>query len=364
MAPAWKWEYGVRVTVVGHASARWRGAKSQAEANRLNDALSKQRAESIRIAVEQILKRELPNVKIEPSTSGSGQGPRGFELGSKGVGSGEPLRKGGPDENEAINRSVVVILELATPRTAQIPKSRPGRIYAFSTTWTLKVMEFQVLAIGPGGGFIKLILRNPFTGKEMSASANVAGGGINVDIIKNAFKKLDPNRALKVGKPIGDEVAFQTNRAMGFDDFDGQLIRVGKVELNLAIGIPKTKIGIGYGAKLAYLSFESLGLKAELLPFDASYGLRTSSWASGLVFAGKLKLEGQNPGDWLDMPVFDDGTYRSGDYYHDGMIVSFPTGLAKLSDLANQDRKRLTDFVTNWAKNIAVIAQSHDLSVK
>lgn len=47
----------VRITVVGHASTRWLGAKSRAEAERLNKALSDQRAENVRATVERILKQ-------------------------------------------------------------------------------------------------------------------------------------------------------------------------------------------------------------------------------------------------------------------------------------------------------------------
>src|SRR5215831_13359049 len=82
----------VRVTVVGHASARWRGAKDKADADRLNLALSNQRANNVRVVVEQILKREIPNVTIASGSSPApGQPPSGVQVGWYGVGSRAPF---------------------------------------------------------------------------------------------------------------------------------------------------------------------------------------------------------------------------------------------------------------------------------
>jgi outer membrane protein OmpA-like peptidoglycan-associated protein len=51
----------VRIDVVGHASRRWRGAKTPAEAEQLNQQLSEARAQNIRKVVEAIVKKELPS---------------------------------------------------------------------------------------------------------------------------------------------------------------------------------------------------------------------------------------------------------------------------------------------------------------
>jgi hypothetical protein len=84
-------ELSVRITVVGHASARRRGAVSAAEAARHNQDLSELRARNVQAVVGQILKRELPGVNIA--------------VGAKEVGSQFPAEPERPQDNEAVRRS-------------------------------------------------------------------------------------------------------------------------------------------------------------------------------------------------------------------------------------------------------------------
>jgi len=60
-----KYSLIVRVRVEGRASRRWRGAANQAEADKLNKALSEARAQNLRKPVIDILKKQLPGVTIE-----------------------------------------------------------------------------------------------------------------------------------------------------------------------------------------------------------------------------------------------------------------------------------------------------------
>jgi hypothetical protein len=119
-------ELKVRVTVIGRASRRWRGASSQAEADRLNQALSEARAQNLRKPVEGILKRELPGVTIDAPAQGLGS-HHGFPL------TGE--------NNAAIDRSVVVIVELTPTTKLTDTVRRPAKIYTPSKYWTLKVVS-------------------------------------------------------------------------------------------------------------------------------------------------------------------------------------------------------------------------------
>jgi hypothetical protein len=150
-----------RVTVVGHASMRWRGAKNTAEAARLNLALSNQRAENLRAFVVQILKREIPNVTIEQATSlVPGQHATGVQVGSYGVGSGQPVLnpappKINPQENNPVNRSVVVFIELITTHYGHADVSlTPLRIGARTQFWYGKVMAIEGGAVGAAGYFL------------------------------------------------------------------------------------------------------------------------------------------------------------------------------------------------------------------
>ena len=116
----------VRIEVIGRASRRWRGARSPAEADRLNQALSEQRAQNLRKPVEEILRKELPGVKIEAPAKGLGS-HHGFPL------TGE--------DNAAIDRSVVVSVDLITTIKGTRTEFRPRKIYAPSKFWTLRVVS-------------------------------------------------------------------------------------------------------------------------------------------------------------------------------------------------------------------------------
>ena len=50
-------------------------------------------------------------------------------------------------------------------------------------------------------------------------------------------------------------------------------------------------------------------------------------------------------------------------HHYDGLLLSFPTEKAGLNDLTAKDRERLTNFVTNKARNIAVFADSGYIAV-
>jgi hypothetical protein len=60
----------LRVTIVGHASPRWRGAPSNADADRLNAILANQRADAVFSAVEKLLRVRLRgNLTIEKNVT-------------------------------------------------------------------------------------------------------------------------------------------------------------------------------------------------------------------------------------------------------------------------------------------------------
>ena len=138
-------------TVVGRASRRWRGAPSPTEADRLNQALSEARAQNLRKPVEDILKKELPGVKIEAQGLGSHQG---FPL------TGE--------DNAAIDRSVVAIVELTMISKGFRSETRPTKIYAPSKYWTLKVVSMLNARIaGYKRVDMTVTVRSSTTGREL-----------------------------------------------------------------------------------------------------------------------------------------------------------------------------------------------------
>ncbi|MGD9616418.1 MAG: hypothetical protein AB7H90_04595 [Alphaproteobacteria bacterium] len=318
----------VRVTIVGRASRRWRGAKSPAEAERLNQALSEARAQNLRKPVEDILRKELPGVKIEAPAQGLGS-QHGFPL------TGE--------DNAAIDRSVVVAIELTTTLRGTRTEFRPTKIYAPSKYWTLKVVSL----VGGSGGLkvvhMRVKVRSSTTGRELTMAGTLAGGAL-----PSPKKPFDLDNRKNLDQPIGQEVTFTTPEAEGFDYFvgseNGQWVRL----VNAGVGFIRKR-------ETTFLQFTSLDTEPGSLVFDYSKGWSLPKVDLGVV-TGILKVEGAVPSDYIDgstmVTVPTQDVHRS----HDGLLVSFPTEKAGWTDLTAKDRERLTDFVTSKARNIAALA--------
>lgn len=329
-APADRDQFSIRMSVVGHASPRWKTAKNITEADRRNMRLSQQRAHNVRQAVAKVLRKELPGVAIE--------------LGEKAVGSRQPF-PGPYSDNRAIDRSVVVELDLTTKSKSYTTRSNPPRrVFAPSKFWEVTVVDVTKVVAGVALLMLRIVLKNYITGKEIVLSGKLAGGGMSSKVF-DFGGKINPGA---IGKPIGDKIIFETPEALTFSDFDGQVVRVGKVDVKF-----------GIGADMSYLTFPLLHHRPELLIFEHHRLKLGFPGAEGFVVAGKMHLEGSNPGDWYEVPSAPDlvpiqKTYTA----TDALVVTFPTGRAGLSDLTSKDRKRLLDFVTNKARNVGVFLKS------
>jgi hypothetical protein len=336
----------VRVSVVGRASSRWKTAKSPAQADRLNQRLSESRAQNIYNAVADIIKRELPKLPIAVSW--------------KGVGSHEGFPTVG-DDNPAIDRSVIVMVDLATTTASYKFQHRaPRRIYVPSKVWTLRVHNmFRVAALGYVQIFLRLGIINPYSQKEMLLSGWLRGGGAAISV-RDSFK-LDksslmgdiPN--LAIGR-VGKDVSFLTKEAMDFDDlndFDkGRMVRLDKIDVSA--GLRSYDTG---------LVFTDLDTDPTPLWFEHNFLTLGGLKADAFVVFGKLRREGPNPGDYLELPTPDDIIpTQSSQASHDGLLLTFPTEKADLKDLSDKDRRCLTDFVVNKARNIAVMSHYFDIT--
>ena len=323
----------IRITVIGHASARWRGAGSQAERTRLNEALSNRRADNVRAAVEQILRQQLPTIPILPGSSPApGQEPAGVQLGAYGVGSREPLFKStDPKENDPRNRSVQVLVELTTTEHGVTGASRaPRRISAITDSWYVKVVSLKGGALGAAGYRMELNIRNPLSNKVATYTAILGGGGVGGPISLS-------------GSDLDSEYLFTTSKAMGFDDFDGEWIRVERAGASL-----------GIKAIVSYLTFTSLGNGAALLPFQRTMGISLSKPnLEGFVVSGKLSIKGQNPGNWYEVDGGTDTIPFAVDHHTgDGLVLTFPTGKAGMRDIKPSEHDRLRNFITQWARQV------------
>ena len=339
-------DLAVRVRVIGHASPRWKSAKDPAEADCLNLQLSAQRAGNVRQAVADILKHELPGLPIQVPANGVGSHER-FPTAS--------------EDNAAVDRSVLVMIELTTTRAdAQIRANPPQRVYVPSKVWSLKVLTMlhSLAALGYVEIFLRVAIRNPYSGKEMILSGILRGGGASTSI-KDSLKI---GKSLPPLKPIGREVAFSTDEALDFDDF-ARGAHDARVDSNAGLPVRLGRIDISFGLKTtgAYLVLRSFNTDPDMLFFDTvSLGFGFIS-ADSYVVSGRLYREGPNPGDWLELPTPSDivpVTSQS----NQGVLLTFPTGKFGLDDLTPKDRKDLGDFVTNKARAIAALSESFKTS--
>jgi hypothetical protein len=332
----------IRISVVGRASPRWRTATSAAQADRLNQRLSELRAKNIYAAVEGILKRELPSLPIA--------------LSWKGVGSHDGFPTVG-DDNPEIDRSVVVTIDLTTTRPDyKFKPHAPRRIYVPSKVWTLRVHSmFRGAALGYVQIFLRIGLINPYSGKEMIMSGWLAGGGSAMSV-KDSFKMGRPDVRNMANDQVGQKVSFLTDEAMDFDEMNdngqGQIVRLDKIDVSLGIRSYDTcLVFTGLKTRPALLCFEHKSLTLGWIKADAA------------VVAGRLRREGPNPGDYLELPSPDDIVpTQSTQEFHHGLLLTFPTEKAGLNDLTKKDRQRLTDFVVNQARNIGVLSRFLDVA--
>ncbi len=343
----------VRVTCEGRASRRWRGARNQVEAAALNQRLSEQRAKTVYDRVESIIKHELPNLPIA--------------LRQRALGSSSPLPTAGED-NAAVDRSVVVMVDLTTTvRTISTIKRPPKKIYAPSEFWELKI-ESLIGATGLGfrASYLRIKIRNPFTGQELSLSGPIFGG--DLDIGPGMLGKVPKADPVKFDKPTdllkqahdgqeGNLVTFRTRRLMDFEDWinkkDGQDVRL--VHSHIKTGVTKTQS--------SFLQFLNVDTYEGALVFDLKtlgFGLAIPN-VEVVAQMGRLKPE-NHPLDYYLAPAPDDivpsQIVSPG---RDGILVSFPTGKFAWNDLSSDQREQLRKFVMNQVANIRVFTRYKDV---
>jgi hypothetical protein len=340
--------FALRVSIIGYASPRWRGAKSTPEADRLNFALSSKRAQTVEAAVAKELRARLgANLKIDYAVSEMvPRDPQGIQLGSYGVGSIDALAaaKGNRVDNSVMGRRVEVMIEkITTTYTTGGVSLPPQRLHGKTDSWSLGVKKLRILAAGVAVGSVELVLRNRFTNKQMYATADLYGGGLGGGVAKagsNIGKQIVNATKNNLKQAADDfigrgEVFFTTKTKMGFDDFDGQFIRIGKA--TAALGIKSV---------YAYAVLPFIKHHPERLVFQKKIGFGLID-LEGWVASGKLRLRGPNPGDWWE---YDRSDQVHGSYdkrWSESLILTFPTGKW---ELLPTERARLTDFVTTWVR--------------
>ena len=340
--------FALRVRIVGYASPRWRGAKNAAEADRLNFELSSNRAQTVHAAVEKELWAKLgDDIKIDYAVSQmEPRNPQGIEIGSHGAGSHDALTAahGDRQDNSEMGRKVEVMIEkITTTYTTGGVSLPPQRLPGKSDVWALGVKKLRMLAAGVAIGSVEIVLRNRLTNKQMYAAADLYGGGLGGGVVKagSSLTKQAVNATIKNLTQAAEdfigrgEVFFTTKNKMGFDDFDGQFIRLGKATAALIIK-----------SVFAYVVFPNISHHPEQLVFQKKVGVGLID-LEGWVASEKLRLGGPNPGDWWEYDRIDQVHDAYDKHWEESLLLTFPTGKW---ELLPADKSRLTDFVAIWAR--------------
>lgn len=326
----------VRIHVVGHASPRWRAAKSADEADRLNAALSEARAQTVRTEVERQVRAALPNHDLDVRYDYTPIDPRvergGVILGTESRGSRETLAeagKRGRAANEPEMRRVDVMVNLSAFTETSLGQvyERTRSVSAATRDWAVKVGLTAQVEAGAGGGYIVFRLKNRKSGEEMTAHGWVDKAGLGV--------------SFPVGASVswGDYTNFTTKEPANFSDFDWINFSIRTHSVNLIL--------IGY--EWAELTFFDL-------PGGYVDGIDVGGWTSGQIGLdlysrsyGAMALEG-SPKDTYRVKVrettFETSRFESSEEH--AHRVLFETNE---SGLSLEEREQLKLYVEASVRN-------------
>lgn len=244
----------VRIEVVGHASPRWRSAKSPQQADEMNWRLAETRARQVRLETEKLLKDLLPNrslvfeYRFRPSTEKPSDAPvRALDeptdvaLDFQGRGSKETLgeagRRGRAANDDPMRRvEVKVTMHSQNETDVEEDIERSVRKPGATRDWSIWVTgEAGVELVGKAGGIL-IQLRNGKTGNIGTYAGWTSGAGVSVGV--NIAKTSRPNFE-----------SFTTPEPMTFADFSGSNFSIASVG-----------VGVGFfGAEWSKFRFSRFG---------------------------------------------------------------------------------------------------------
>jgi hypothetical protein len=203
--------------------------------------------------------------------------------------------------------------------------------------------------MGAKGTFMRIAIKNPFTGRQLEMRGYLFGGAFSPSP-KDLFQfDGDPKKNPKdLDKPVGNEVTFQTDEAENFSYWgNGQSVR-----------LVHDKIGLIRKRELTFLQFTRLhDYHPGSLVFEYEKGWSLPALNISVV-SGYLKVEGDVPSDYVDDTTMVTVPKVDVRHNYDGLLLSFPTEKSGLNDLTSRDRQRLTDFATNKSRAIRALAES------
>jgi hypothetical protein len=306
----------LRVRIVGHASARWRSARTAESASARNRALSEKRAAAVKEIVLRQLAGKVP-VPIDVDVSiMDDDDDTVVTVGSHGEGSRAALERSGGDRSadEQRDRRVDIEAELATTEL-RTDRTRVRRS-AVTRDWLFTITRFKDFARWYGRGELEIEITNPLSGKVATGSARLEGPGLG---------RMGPDEG-GLGRP---NIPLRTDRPAGFKDFDGSWIQIYYASIKL-----------GYGESRFYIGFGGLRKVPVLIHRERNWGQ-----SDGYVMAGDLSLHNIPDDYWETDGQTPPYKRRSGE--GQGISVRFGTGSASISDA---DALRIREFSDSWAE--------------
>ena len=317
------------IRIVAHASPRWKSAKGPTDADKRNERLSRQRAQTVKGIVDAALRSALgsnADIRYEVEYAPGDEREGLTTLGSEAVGSRETLveAKGDRTANADNQRRVDVFVDRIDRRQEHAGRSgAPTTKTSLTDRWRILPGLSAGGAVFGGYGGISVRLINADTGHEGFAHIRGWTGGTQAGI----------GAAASVG---GDPVSFFTDRPMGFKDFEGQPVTFSSIGVGLVF----------VGWERARLGFDNLG--------SAAQELDVGGWNVGAKLeAGITRLEGTfhfdnvAPSDEYTVPSQTEFVpFTSSERHGDLHTAFFETGASKL---APADVKTLETFVLQAA---------------
>ena len=171
----------LRVTIVGHASPRWRGAANDADADKRNEKLASQRAESVFAITERLLRERLgQDVVIEKNvTVVPGMEQPDLVLSASGEGSRDALqdKHKSRSSDDEYDRRVEVSIDLLRTLDVKSGRSLPSE-QAKTRYWAVTINRLSVLRPLIAAGGIEICIRNRKTGKGSAGDRQALRHGI------------------------------------------------------------------------------------------------------------------------------------------------------------------------------------------
>lgn len=307
----------LRVQVVGHASARWRSARTAEQAAGRNQELSERRAAAVKEVILQELAGRLPVPVDVDVCVVDDEDVEGAAVAGHGEGSREAVKRteGDRRSNEQRDRRVDVEAELVTTERGR--ERVLVRRSARTRDWRFTVTRFKDFGVGYARVELELEITNMLTGRRATGRARLEGLGKG---------GLAPDKG-----GIGPaNIELSADRPVGFADFDGSLIRVY---------LANVKLGVGW--KGVFVVFGGIRKNPVLVESDWGLGLKPGGY--GVV--GDLRLDSV-PDDFT--VTEEDGTpFKRRHGRGKSLRITFATGSDTVS-AADADRVRA--FADEWAR--------------